>query len=91
MKIDQAMKSLENEVRSLSIRIEEIETNSVATSNAEGAGNRLVLDYDVAFNNIHENVDASNEYFVTSGVAIYNATGDQVIKNTFYILFQHSD
>ena len=54
---------------------------SVATGNAEGAGNRLVLDYDVAFNNIHENVDASNEYFVTSGVAIYNAAGDQVIKN----------
>ena len=51
---------------------------SVATGNAEGAGNRLVLDYDVAFNNIHENVDASNEYFVTSGVAIYNAAGDQV-------------
>ena len=51
---------------------------SVATGTAEGAGNRLVLDYDVAFNNIHENVDASNEYFVTSGVAIYNAAGDQV-------------
>ena len=32
MKIDQAKKSLENEVRSLSVRIEEIETNSVATS-----------------------------------------------------------
>merc|ERR1712062_222665 len=31
-KIDQAKKSLENEVRSLSVRIEEIETNSVATS-----------------------------------------------------------
>merc|ERR1712168_1248064 len=32
VKIDQAKKSLENEVRSLSVRIEEIETNSVATS-----------------------------------------------------------
>merc|ERR1719373_291297 len=32
LKIDQAKKSLENEVRSLSVRIEEIETNSVATS-----------------------------------------------------------
>merc|ERR1711934_958987 len=32
MGIDQAKKSLENEVRSLSVRIEEIETNSVATS-----------------------------------------------------------
>merc|ERR1712079_965382 len=32
VKIDQAKKSLENEVRSLSGRIEEIETNSVATS-----------------------------------------------------------
>merc|ERR1712240_868847 len=32
VKIDQAKKSLENEVRSLSDRIEEIETNSVATS-----------------------------------------------------------
>ena len=32
MKIDQAKKSLENEVRSLSVRIEEIETNSMATS-----------------------------------------------------------
>merc|ERR1719192_2922712 len=31
-KIDNAKKSLENEVRSLSVRIEEIETNSVATS-----------------------------------------------------------
>merc|ERR1712020_647603 len=31
VKIDQAKKSLENEVRSLSVRIEEIETNSVAT------------------------------------------------------------
>ena len=31
-KIDQAKKSLENEVRSLSVRIVEIETNSVATS-----------------------------------------------------------
>ena len=31
-KIDQAKKSLENEVRSLSVRIEEIETNSMATS-----------------------------------------------------------
>ena len=31
-KIDQAKKSLENEVRSLSVRIEEVETNSVATS-----------------------------------------------------------
>jgi len=32
VKIDNAKKSLENEVRSLSVRIEEIETNSVATS-----------------------------------------------------------
>merc|ERR1711992_373316 len=32
VKIDQAKKSLENEVRSLSVRIEEIETNSMATS-----------------------------------------------------------
>ena len=56
--------------------------DTVATGNAEGAGNRLVLDYDVAFNNIHENVDASSEYFVTSGVAIYNAAGDQVINNS---------
>merc|ERR1711962_989364 len=32
VKIDQAKKSLENEVRSLSVRIEGIETNSVATS-----------------------------------------------------------
>merc|ERR1712045_1110801 len=32
VKVDQAKKSLENEVRSLSVRIEEIETNSVATS-----------------------------------------------------------
>merc|ERR1712088_131765 len=32
VKIDKAKKSLENEVRSLSVRIEEIETNSVATS-----------------------------------------------------------
>merc|ERR1712212_107884 len=32
VKIDQAKKSLENEVRSLSVRIEEIETNSVASS-----------------------------------------------------------
>merc|ERR1712130_538274 len=32
VKIDQAKKSLENEVRSLSVRIEEIETKSVATS-----------------------------------------------------------
>merc|ERR1711887_199970 len=32
VKIDQAKNSLENEVRSLSVRIEEIETNSVATS-----------------------------------------------------------
>merc|ERR1712060_312514 len=32
VKIAQAKKSLENEVRSLSVRIEEIETNSVATS-----------------------------------------------------------
>merc|ERR1712117_709687 len=32
VKIDQAKKSLENEVRSLSVKIEEIETNSVATS-----------------------------------------------------------
>merc|ERR1712213_69144 len=32
VKIDQAKKSLENEVRSLSVRIEEIETNSVANS-----------------------------------------------------------
>merc|ERR1712158_332248 len=32
VKIDQAKKSLENEVGSLSVRIEEIETNSVATS-----------------------------------------------------------
>merc|ERR1712177_201705 len=32
VKIDGAKKSLENEVRSLSVRIEEIETNSVATS-----------------------------------------------------------
>ena len=56
--------------------------DSVATGNAEGVGNRLVLDYDVAFNNIHENVDASGEYFVTSGVAIYNAAGDQVFENT---------
>merc|ERR1719431_1357953 len=30
--IDNAKKALENEVRSLSVRIEEIETNSVATS-----------------------------------------------------------
>ena len=53
---------------------------SIATGNAEGSGNRLVIDYDVAFNNIHENVDASSEYFVTSGVAIYNAAGDQVME-----------
>merc|ERR1712154_191869 len=32
MKIDNAKKALENEVRSLSVKIEEIETNSVATS-----------------------------------------------------------
>merc|ERR1719431_1751076 len=32
VKIDSAKKALENEVRSLSVRIEEIETNSVATS-----------------------------------------------------------
>merc|ERR1712193_462323 len=32
IKIDNAKKSLENEVRTLSVRIEEIETNSVATS-----------------------------------------------------------
>merc|ERR1719362_472066 len=32
VKIDNAKKSLENEVRTLSVRIEEIETNSVATS-----------------------------------------------------------
>jgi len=32
VKIDNAKKALENEVRSLSVRIEEIETNSVATS-----------------------------------------------------------
>merc|ERR1712025_555049 len=32
VKIDGAKKALENEVRSLSVRIEEIETNSVATS-----------------------------------------------------------
>merc|ERR1712055_257783 len=32
VKIDQAKKSLENEVRSLSVKIEEIETNSVASS-----------------------------------------------------------
>jgi len=32
VKIDQAKKALENEVRSLSVKIEEIETNSVATS-----------------------------------------------------------
>merc|ERR1711976_997922 len=32
MKIDNAKKALENEVRTLSVRIEEIETNSVATS-----------------------------------------------------------
>merc|ERR1719228_350877 len=32
MKIDSAKKALENEVRSLSVKIEEIETNSVATS-----------------------------------------------------------
>ena len=32
VKIDQAKKALENECRSLSVRIEEIETNSVATS-----------------------------------------------------------
>merc|ERR1712055_306939 len=32
VKIDQAKKALENEVRSLSVRIEEIETNSVASS-----------------------------------------------------------
>merc|ERR1712066_452353 len=32
VKIDNAKKSLENELRSLSVRIEEIETNSVATS-----------------------------------------------------------
>ena len=56
--------------------------DTVATGSAEGAGNRLVFDYDIAFNNIHENVDASNEYFVTSGVAIYNAAGDQVINNS---------
>ena len=58
--------------------------DSVATGNAEGVGNRLVLDYDVAFNNIHENVDASGEYFVTSGVAIYNAAGDQVYGQKSY-------
>merc|ERR1712126_282423 len=32
VKIDNAKKALENEVRSLSVKIEEIETNSVATS-----------------------------------------------------------
>merc|ERR1712117_674672 len=32
IKIDNAKKALENEVRTLSVRIEEIETNSVATS-----------------------------------------------------------
>ena len=61
--------------------------DSVATGTADGAGNRLVLDYDVAFNNIHENVDASNEYFVTSGVAIYNAAGDQVIQRILKIFW----
>merc|ERR1712203_764868 len=45
VKIDQAKKSLENEVRSLSVRIEEIETNSVATSK------RTIEELEVMINN----------------------------------------
>merc|ERR1712141_330106 len=45
VKIDQAKKSLENEVRSLSVRIEEIETNSVATSK------RTIQELEVMINN----------------------------------------
>merc|ERR1712013_453190 len=54
VKIDQAKKSLENEVRSLSVRIEEIETNSVATSK------RTIQKMEVRIEELEEQESISN-------------------------------
>ena len=53
---------------------------SASSSEADGAGNRIKLDYNVVFNNIMSNVKNSEQYFVTAGVAIYDATSDEVGK-----------
>ena len=58
------------------------EIASAASSEADGAGNRIKLDYDVVFNNIMNNVKNSEQYFVTAGVAVYDATSDEVSKQS---------
>merc|ERR1712025_539175 len=60
VKIDNAKKSLENEVRSLSVRIEEIETNSVATSK------RTIQKMEIRITELEEMINAEKKAHAAS-------------------------
>ena len=58
---------------------------SLASNEADGAGNRVKLDYDVVFNNVMQNIDKSEKYYITTGVTVTDGETDEVMTIRKYI------
>ena len=52
--------------------------DAISTDEDDGAGNRIQLDYDIAFNNIFSNVIDLDTYYITSGMTIYDEETNEV-------------